>query len=278
MNSAESYVKLAKKQLNKFWVTDENRQNAAEFYIKAGNLFSAKKDLINAMKSYTESAKLYEKLGKDFEFDAITSWISVTKAIDDENELKNIIMDIIVPYYITNGKFVEAGRQMSLLGDRLTDASDKIGAYLKSVEYYASASSSTSATSILCLEKIAKTSVSSDDIDTAKKTFEELADICITNDVLKFNVKQYLFGASLCNLALGNEDDYKSKDYIYADSSEAKFIDELNASIQNNDIDKFTDLCYQFDQTHPLEPWKTKLLLKTKQLLEENLRKPIDLT
>lgn len=58
-------------------------------------------------------------------------------------------------------------------------------------------------------------------------------------------------------------------DVSFCDSREAKLLDSLIEAIEEEDVDKFTNVTYEYDSISKLDNWKTTLLLRVKKALQQ---------
>jgi alpha-soluble NSF attachment protein len=115
-----------------------------------------------------------------------------------------------------------------------------------------------------------------DDYYTAAKTYEDVAKYSISQALMKYSVKEYLFKAGLCRLATQDLveaerelDGYRNMDPSFATTREHQLLVDLLAAIQAGNQDQFTDKLAAFDQMSKLDKWKTRILLKIKGMIQE---------
>jgi len=93
---------------------------------------------------------------------------------------------------------------------------------------------------------------------------------------MKWSVKDYLLKAGICHLASGDLvatqralDSYTEMDPSFAQTREYKLLCDLKDAVDQGDQESFSDKLFQFDQMSKLDKWKTKLLLRVKDAIEE---------
>lgn len=69
-------------------------------------------------------------------------------------------------------------------------------------------------------------------------------------------------------VAKRNLTDYEGKDLTLKSSREGKFAQMLADSVEQHDLETFTQTVGDYDQVLKLDNWKTSILLKIKKLLE----------
>ncbi|KAF5207758.1 Alpha-soluble nsf attachment protein, partial [Thalictrum thalictroides] len=119
----------------------------------------------------------------------------------------------------------------------------------------------------------------------AIEIYEEIARQSLNNNLLKYSVKGYLLNAGLCQLckvdviAITNSlEKYEDLDPTFSGTREYKFLADLAAAIDEEDVTKFTDVIKEFDSMTKLDAWKITLLLRVKEALKAKELEEDDLT
>jgi alpha-soluble NSF attachment protein len=107
--------------------------------------------------------------------------------------------------------------------------------------------------------------------------FEKVATSSISNQLLKWSVKEYLLKSGLCLLAVGDPvattrgfEKYIAMDPTFGSTREYQVLVDLNEAVVTGDKDKFEDVLHAFHQTSGnLTGWKTTILLRVKGAIEE---------
>lgn len=93
---------------------------------------------------------------------------------------------------------------------------------------------------------------------------------------MKWSVKEYLLKAGMCHLATGDMvatnralESYRDLDPSFASTREHQLLTDLAEAVEEGDQEKFADKLFQFDQMSKLDKWKTTILLKVKEGIEE---------
>eukprot|EP01018_Ginkgo_biloba_P030312 Gb_23091 [translate_table: standard] len=88
----------------------------------------------------------------------------------------------------------------------------------------------------------------------AVEIFESVAGQSINNNLLKYNVKGYLLNAGLCHICRGDTvainnalEKYQEIDPTFSGTREGKFLADLAVSIDEEDVEKFTNAVKEFD-------------------------------
>jgi len=98
----------------------------------------------------------------------------------------------------------------------------------------------------------------------------------INNNLMKWSVKDYFLKAGICHLASADLvatqralDSYMELDPGFAQTREFKLLGDLKEAVEQGDQESFSDKLFQFDQMSKLDKWKTKILLRIKDAIEE---------
>ena len=93
---------------------------------------------------------------------------------------------------------------------------------------------------------------------------------------MKWSVKEYLLKAGICHLASGDMvatnralESYRELDPSFSQTREHQLLTDLSEAVEEGDQEKFADKLFQFDQLTKLDKWKTTLLLRVKEGIEE---------
>lgn len=91
----------------------------------------------------------------------------------------------------------------------------------------------------------------------------------VSNNLMKYSVKEYLFKAGLCHLATGDPvsitralEKYRDLDPSFTAQREYQLLVDLSTAVEAGDQEQFSEKLYQFDQMSKLDKWKTSILLK----------------
>ncbi|KAI7752292.1 hypothetical protein M8C21_012805, partial [Ambrosia artemisiifolia] len=119
----------------------------------------------------------------------------------------------------------------------------------------------------------------------AIEIYEDIARQALSNNLLKYGVKGHLLNAGICQLCKGDDvavtnalEKYQDMDPTFAGTREYRLMADLAASIEEEDVEKFTEAIKEFDSMTKLDAWKTTLLLRVKDLLKAKEMEEDDLT
>lgn len=93
---------------------------------------------------------------------------------------------------------------------------------------------------------------------------------------MKWSVKDYFLKAGLCHLASGDQvatkralDKYADMDPTFPSQRESQLLVDLYEAVEAGDQEAFADKLFQYDQMSKLDKWKTVILLRIKNAIEE---------
>lgn len=93
---------------------------------------------------------------------------------------------------------------------------------------------------------------------------------------MKWSVKEYLLKSGICHLCTLDMvatnramESYRDLDPGFAQTREHQLLTDLAEAVEEGDQEKFADKLFQFDQMSKLDKWKTTLLLRVKEGIEE---------
>lgn len=106
--------------------------------------------------------------------------------------------------------------------------------------------------------------------------YERVAKSSINNNLMKWSVKEYLLKSGICHLATSDMvatnralESYRDLDPSFTQTREHQLLTDLAEAVDEGDQEKFADKLFQFDQMSKLDKWKTTLLLRVKEKIEE---------
>ncbi|KAK9282666.1 hypothetical protein L1049_010886 [Liquidambar formosana] len=136
-----------------------------------------------------------------------------------------------------------------------------------------------------CNLKVAQFSAQLEQYQKAVNIYEDIARQSLNNNLLKYGVKGHLLNAGICQLCKGDIvaitnslERYQELDPTFSGTREYKFLADMAAAIDEEDIAKFTDVVKEFDSMTQLDAWKTTLLLRVKEALKVKEMEEDDLT
>lgn len=124
--------------------------------------------------------------------------------------------------------------------------------------------------------KVADLSALEGDYYKAIELYEKVATASVANNLMKYSVKDYLMKSGICLLAVGDMvatnrafEKYRDMDPTFPSTREHQLLVDLLATVEEGDPEAFADKLFQYDQMSKLDKWKTTLLLRIKNSIEE---------
>lgn len=156
----------------------------------------------------------------------------------------------------------------------LQDTEQAMACYEKAVDYYQGEEFNSQAQP--CQLKVAQFAANRENYAKAIDIFEQVANRCAKNPMLKSGAKEYFFKAALCHLLVDplNAEQamarYTDTFPPVQDTREFKLMTKVLASVQATDVDALSDALANYDQVARLEPWATSMFLRLKRGLGES--------
>lgn len=124
--------------------------------------------------------------------------------------------------------------------------------------------------------KVADGSALEGDYYKAIENYDKVAEQSINNNLMKYSVKDYFLKAGICHLASGDMvgaqralEKYTEMDPGFATQREYMLLTDLTEAIEAKSQEQFTDKLFQYDQVSKLDKWKTTILVRVKNAIEE---------
>ncbi|KAJ0982411.1 hypothetical protein J5N97_010666 [Dioscorea zingiberensis] len=281
----DEFEKKAEKKLTGWGFFGSKHDDAADLFDKAANCFKLAKNWERAASAYKKLANCHLKLESKHEaasayVDAANCYkkISAQDAAESLNQAVNLFLEI--------GRLNMAARYCKELGEIYEQEQnfDKaIDYFERAADLFQSEEVTTSANQ--CKQKVAQFAAHLEQYPKAIEIFEAIARHSMNNSLLKYSVKGLLLNAGICQLCRGDVvaitnalERYQDLDPTFSGSREYKLLADLAASMDEEDVGKFTDAIKEFDSMTRLDPWKTTLLLRAKNVLKAKEDEEDDLT
>jgi tetratricopeptide (TPR) repeat protein len=161
--------------------------------------------------------------------------------------------------------------------------------YEDSANYFDSENDATNANKRL--EKMAFMASKLRKYEKAIPVFEKIAKNNVDNNLLRWNVKNHLFRASICvinqqilekdgkfwNDVTNTFDKYNNISDLFANSREAKMVGSIIEGLKTLNEKLFKDAINEFDSISPLDAWTTEQLLIMEKWIKDEKHKAPDL-
>jgi alpha-soluble NSF attachment protein len=93
---------------------------------------------------------------------------------------------------------------------------------------------------------------------------------------MKWSVKDYFLKSGICLLAVGDMvatnralEKYRDMDPTFTSTREHQLLVDLAEAVEQGEQEVFADKLFQYDQVSKLDKWKTTILLRVKNAIEE---------
>jgi len=281
-SSAEEWIEKAEKKMkpglfgNILGGGSTKFEDAAEYYSKAANIYKMSKKYDQSGDAFVKAAECFLRVPSKHE--AATNYLQAASMFK-----KNSMADAVNAYktgielYTDEGRFSIAAKHQKELAELYESElghEHAIEAYKTAADWYEGENSSSAANT--CLLKVAQYAAQLEKYDQAIEVYEEVARKSLDNNLTKWSVKDYFFKAILCYLcstdvvsARRQIEKYQEMDYSFGSQRECKFLLEIIAAYENYDVEAFTQAVVDYDTVSKLDPWKTTILLRIKNLIKK---------
>ncbi|KAI4306517.1 hypothetical protein L6164_029788 [Bauhinia variegata] len=282
---ADEYEKKADKKLTGWGLFGSKYEDAADLFEKAANSYKLAKSWDKAGSTYLKLASCHLKLESKHEtaqayVDAAHCYkkTNINEAVSCLDQAVNHLCDI--------GRLSMAARyykEIAELYESEQNIEQAILYYEKAADFFQNEEVTTSANQ--CKQKVAQFAAQLEQYQKSVEIYEEIARQSLNNNLLKYGVKGHLLNAGICHLCKGDVvaitnalERYQELDPTFSGTREYRFLADIAAAIDEEDIAKFTDVVKEFDSMTPLDSWKTTLLLRVKEKIKAKELEEDDLT
>ncbi|KAL2019421.1 hypothetical protein VTK56DRAFT_9626 [Thermocarpiscus australiensis] len=257
---------------------EDKLQNAADLFVQAGNAYRLEKMNMEAGKAFEEAAKIHRDRLNEPD-DAANILVDAFKVYRKDSPADAVrCVDQAISWYTTKGNFRRAASHKENAAELIeVDMGDR----RRAMQYYADAAhwyeeDGAKALANKLWLKVADIAALEGQYHEAVTYFEKVADSSLDNHLMKYSVKDYFMKAGLCILATKdlvtarrNLEKYKEKDPSFAGQRECQLLADLIEAIEAGNQELFTDKLYAYDQMSRLDKWKTEILVRIKNQIEE---------
>lgn len=252
-------------------------EEATDLYIQAANQYRLMKDFDNAGKQFVKAANIQKSLKNHN--DVANNLVEAYKCFKDvsPHEAIDSLSQAIHIFLTQNGQFRRAANFTLDLGElyeTINDFPNAIKSYEQAGDYFIT--DNAEALSNKAFLKCADLSALSGDYSKSVELYDNIIKKSVGNALSKWNLKDYFLKSILCILCLGDSIEaskklnyFLSEDPSFESTREYRLINDVLESIQQGNIDMFTDKVYEYDQFSKLDKLKTQLLLKIKNSVVE---------
>ncbi|KAK7430541.1 vesicular-fusion protein S17 [Neonectria magnoliae] len=257
---------------------EEKYQDAADLFVQAANAFKMQKQNIEAGKAFEQAAQVQTQNLKELD-DAANSNVDAYKAYrKDDPQAAARCLNIAIDRYCSKGNFRRAASHKEHLGELyevdLGDNKAALEAYEAAAGWYEGDNAAALANKLWL--KVADIAALDNDYYKAIENYEKVAEQSINNNLMKYSVKDYLLKAGICHLASGDlvaaqraVERYRDLDPSFAAQREHQLLIDLCESVEAKSQEQFADRLFQYDRLSKLDKWKTTILVRIKNAIEE---------
>ncbi|KAL8119832.1 alpha-soluble NSF attachment protein-like [Apium graveolens] len=281
----QEFEKKAEKKLTGWGLFGSKHEDAAEFFEKAANCYKLAKSWDQAGAVFVKLAQCHIKL--DSKHEAAGSYADAAHCYKKSNVKEAITcLEQSVNLFMEIGRLSMSARyykEIAELCEQEQNLEQAMHYYDKAADLFQSEDVSSSANQ--CKQKIAQFAAQLEHYQRAIDIYEDIARQSLNNNLLKYGVRGHLLNAGICQLckndvvAITNAlERYEELDPTFSGTREYKLLKDLAASVDEEDVAKFTDAVKEFDSMTKLDAWKTTLLLRVKESLKAKEMEEDDLT
>jgi alpha-soluble NSF attachment protein len=281
---ANQMVQKADQILSKFIYFGNRNEDALELYTKAANLYKMSKMWKEAGDCFVKTVQCHHKL--DSKHEAAQAFVEAANCYrrtspQDAQKYFALAIDM----YTGMGRFSTAAKlekELAELYEKENDDENAVLHYQNAADHYEAENAKSSTNQ--CLLKVGELKAKQKKFDEAITVFENAANNALDDKLLTWGAKDYLFKASVCQLAKIKDfeeelpdvkitiDGYKDMDVKFPDSRECVLIDKLINACEEKDVKAFKSALRDYDSITKLDAWKTSMFLHIKNNLEDSIK------
>ncbi|KAL8869286.1 MAG: hypothetical protein Q9174_004384 [Haloplaca sp. 1 TL-2023] len=253
-------------------------ENAADLYTQAANAFRMQKQGTEAGQAFERAASIQtSKLSEpDDAANSLTEAYKSYRKSDPEDAAR--VLSQAINHYTSKGNFRRAATNQQNLAEiyelELQDNKRAVEAYDVAAGWFEN--DNAEALSNKLWLKVGDLSALEGDYYKSVEMYEKVAKSAVGSNLMKWSVKDYFLKAGICHLASGDMvatsralESYRDLDPTFPSTREHQLLADLAEAVEQGDQEMFADKLYSFDQLSKLDKWKTTLLLRVKESIEE---------
>lgn len=278
MQKADKAVSAAGGGFSLFGGRQEKWENAADLYTQTANAFRMQNQNKEAGQAFEKAANIQtSKLNEpDDAANTLVEAFKVYKKTDPLDAAR--CLDVAINHYTSKGNFRRAATHKQNLAEiyelEIGDQKKAIESYELAANWFENDNAEALANKLHL--KVAELAAMQEDYYKAIELFEKVASTAVANNLMKWSVKDYFLKAGLCHLAVGDQvatnralEKYRDMDPTFPSQREHQLLVDLYEAVEAGDQEMFADKLFQYDQMSKLDKWKTVILLKIKNSIEE---------
>ncbi|KAL8910125.1 MAG: hypothetical protein Q9171_004550 [Xanthocarpia ochracea] len=256
----------------------EKWENAADLYTQAANAFRMQKQGTEAGQAFERAASIQtSKLSEpDDAANSLTEAYKSYRKTSPQDAARTLSQAI--NHYTTKGNFRRAATNQQNLAElyevEIGDEKAALEAYEVAAGWFEGDNAEALANKLFL--KVGDLAAIAGEYHKAVEQYEKVARSSVSNNLMKWSVKDYFLKAGICHLASGDTvaisralDSYRDLDPTFPSTREHQLLVDLAEAVEQGDQEVFADKLFQYDQLSKLDKWKTTLLLRVKEGIEE---------
>ncbi|KXT07482.1 hypothetical protein AC578_570 [Pseudocercospora eumusae] len=278
LQKADKAAQSASGGFSLFGGRTEKWENAVELYTQAANAFRMQKAGKEAGQTFEKAAQIQSSKLSEPDDAANTLTEAYKSYRKDEPEEAARVLEQAIQHYTMKGNFRRAATHKQNLAElyevELQDQKRAMEAYETAAGWYENDNAEQLANKLYL--KLADIAALEGDYLKAISNYERISKSAINNNLMKWSVKEYFLKAGICHLANGDMvamkralDSYRDLEPGFTQTREHQLLVDLVEAVDEADQEKFADKLFQFDQMSKLDKWKTTLLLRVKDNIEQ---------
>ncbi|KAK0615827.1 soluble NSF attachment protein [Bombardia bombarda] len=257
---------------------EDKYQQAADLYVQAANAFRLAKEYKESGKAFESAAKVHrDKLSEPD--DGANNMVDAFKVYRKEFPEDAVrCLDVAINHYTSKGNFRRAASHKEHAGEvfelEIGDRKRALDCYDKAAGWYEDDNAPALANKLWL--KVADISALEGDYYRAIECYDKVADASLSNNLMRYSVKEYFLKAGIAAMATKdlisvrrNIEKYREKDPSFAQQREYQLLMDLTEAIDAGDQEAFTDKLFAYDQMSKLDKWKTEMLVRIKNQIED---------
>ncbi|KAF6222377.1 hypothetical protein HO133_001463 [Letharia lupina] len=276
-SQADKAAQSAQSGFSFFGARTDKYESAVELYTSAASAYKLQKN-------YREAGSLYEKA-------AMIQKTKLNEPDDMANTLQEAfkayrktapeeaarVLSLAIDHYLSKGNFRRAAvhkQNLAELYEELSDRRRAREAYEAAATWYDDDNASALANKLYL--KAGDLAALDEDYLPAIQYFEQVARQSISNNLMRYSVKDYLLRAGICHLAfdiVGAKralESYRDLDPSFLAQKEYQLLNDLGEAVEHSDAEVFAEKLFRYDQLSPLNSWCTTILLRIKNKITDH--------
>ena len=179
------------------------------------------------------------------------------------------VLSTAIDHYLSKGNFRRAATQKQYLAElyeEIQNNREARKAYEDAARWYEDDNAGALANKLFL--KGGDLAALDGDYVPAIQHYEHVAKQAVSNNLMRFSVKDYLLRAGVCHLAhdiIGAKravEQYRELDPSFGGTRECQLLVDLIEAVEKGEAKLFAEKLFRYDQLSPLNPWYTSMLLR----------------